>query len=175
MTEQVNLDFRRLTEDDLPLLRRWLKEPHVAEYWQEPQDEAEFRDKYLNVLTARDVRAHIVYIDDVPIGYIQDYQACLVGGGWWPDAKPGVFGIDQFIGQPDWVGKGLGAKLIRGFVGRLFSDPSVEEIIVDPHPKNSRAIHVYEKVGFKRRGLTRTPGGNALVLTIRRADLREAR
>jgi RimJ/RimL family protein N-acetyltransferase len=164
-------DFRKLTADHLALLRSWLNKPHVAEYWQEPQDEAEFRDKYLNMLTARDVRAYIVYVDDVPIGYIQDYQACLVGGGWWLDAEPGTFGIDQFIGEPAWVGKGFGTELIRQFIDRLFADPRVEEIIVDPDPNNSRAIHVYEMVGFKRLGLTRTPAGDALVLKIRRAEL----
>jgi RimJ/RimL family protein N-acetyltransferase len=174
MTRQINFHFRRLTADDLPLLRRWLEEPHVAEYWQEPRDEAEFRDKYLNMLTARDVRPYIVFLDEVPVGYVQDYQARLVGGDWWPDAEPGTFGIDQFIGEPDWVGKGLATELIREFIGRLFSDPTVEGIIVDPDPKNTRAIHVYEKVGFKRLGLTRTPGGDALVLRIRRADLPQA-
>jgi RimJ/RimL family protein N-acetyltransferase len=113
----------------------------------------------------------IVYVDELPIGYIQDYRACRVGGGWWPDAAPGTFGIDQFIGEPAWVGEGFGTAPIRHFVGRIFSDLSVKEIIVDPDPKNSRAIHVYEKFGFRRSGLTRTPGGEALVLKLRRADL----
>jgi RimJ/RimL family protein N-acetyltransferase len=170
----IRFDFRPFTADHLPLLQRWLKEPHVAEYWQEPQDEAELRDKYLNILAARDVRPYVVYIDGVPIGYIQDYQASLVGGGWWPNAKPGTFGIDQFIGDPEWVGKGFGTMLIREFVGRLLADPGVEDIIVDPDPNNLRAIHVYEMIGFKRLGLTRTPGGDALVLRLRRTDLRGA-
>jgi hypothetical protein len=78
MTAAVNFDFRPLTADHLPLLRKWLREPHVAEYWQEPQDEAEFCDEYLNMLTARDVRPYIVYVDEVPVGHIQDYQACLI-------------------------------------------------------------------------------------------------
>jgi hypothetical protein len=29
--------------------------------------------------------------------YIQHYQANKVGGGWWPEAIEGTFGIDQFI------------------------------------------------------------------------------
>ena len=39
------IDFRPLTEDDLPLLEEWLRRAHVALWWREPiEDElAEFR------------------------------------------------------------------------------------------------------------------------------------
>lgn len=33
----MNISFQPLTSDHFPLLRKWLKEPHVAEFWQEPE------------------------------------------------------------------------------------------------------------------------------------------
>jgi len=169
----ASIQFKRLTADHIPLLRKWLREPHVEEFWQEPEDETEFRQKYLGKLHERDVRSYIIYFHDQPIGYIQDYEARLVGGGWWPDAKPGTFGIDQFIGESSMVNQGLGTKIIRSFVRQLFENPLVLEIISDPDPKNGRAIRAYEKVGFTKVGPIKTPGGNALLMRLSRESANE--
>lgn len=165
----MKISFQPLTAEHIPLLRKWLKEPHVAEFWQEPEDEEEFRQRFLHRLQERGVRPYIFYFDHQPIGYIQDYEACTVGGGWWPDAKPGTFGVDQFIGEPDFINRGFGTKLIKEFVYLLFAQPQVKEIITDPDPKNARAIRAYEKVGFKRVGEIKTPGGDALLLRLDRS------
>ncbi len=124
--------------------------------------------KFLNKLSDRGVSPFIIAIDSRPIGYIQYYGACKVGGGWWPETKEGTFGIDQFIGDPLLVGKGLGTRIITQFVGDLFLNPSVVDIISDPDPQNKRPIRAYEKVGFKSLGEIETPGGNALLMKLER-------
>ncbi|TIW18072.1 MAG: GNAT family N-acetyltransferase, partial [Mesorhizobium sp.] len=43
--QQHSYDFRPVTEKDLPLIARWLSEPHVAEWWDDPDKEiAEIRE-----------------------------------------------------------------------------------------------------------------------------------
>jgi RimJ/RimL family protein N-acetyltransferase len=165
------IDFLALQEPHIPLLFKWLKEPHVAEFWQETEDIGEFREKFLNKLPERGVSAFVILVDSKPIGYIQYYEACKVGGGWWPDAIAGTFGIDQFIGDRSMIGKGLGTRVIRQFVEKLFTESNVIEIITDPEPNNKRAIRAYENVGFKSLGEIKTPGGNALLMRLKRADL----
>lgn len=103
----------------------------------------------------------------MPVGYIQYYDACRVGGGWWPDAKEGTFGIDQFIGDPTLIGKSFGTEIIKTFVSDLFAQENVREIITDPEPKNKRAIRAYEKVGFEAAGEIKTPGGDALLMRMK--------
>lgn len=163
---ETEITFRKLKAEDIPLLRQWFKEPHVAEFWEEPTSETELRDKYLRQLKARDVRSYIIYLGSEPIGYIQEYEACLLSGGWWPDAQPGTFGMDQFIGRPDLINKGIGTRVIRFFTEVLFTNPDVLEIIADPSPKNERAIRAYEKAGFKHMGPVTTPGGEALLMKL---------
>ena len=163
------ITFLPLVRDHLPLLRQWLREPHVAEFWQEPADEVEFRDKYLQKLQDRGVRPYLICLDAQPIGYIQCYEAKKLGGGWWPDAPEGQWGVDQFLGDPSLVGKGLGAAILRQFVAQLFADPAITEIITDPDPENGRAIRMYEKVGFSRMGEIATPSGRALLLRLPRS------
>lgn len=46
--------------------------------------------------------------------------------------------------------KGLGKILISMLIRALFDDMGYEKIILDTNLKNTRAQHVYEKLGFKR-------------------------
>lgn len=167
---QNKIEFLHLQERHIPFLRRWLKEPHVAQFWQETENEEEFRQKFLIELPERSVSPFIIVLDSTPVGYIQCYDASKVGGGWWPDAKEGTFGIDQFIGEPSLVGKGLGTIIIKQFVNELFLNPSVVEVIADPDPQNKRAVRVYEKVGFAPVGEIKTPGGQAFIMRMQRPN-----
>ena len=36
---QPSYDFRPMTSEDLPLMRRWLESPHMREWWGEPETE----------------------------------------------------------------------------------------------------------------------------------------
>jgi RimJ/RimL family protein N-acetyltransferase len=159
--------FIPLRADHIELLAGWLRQPHVKEYWQEDDDLQKLSDKFLN-LSSRGVSAYIIHLDGAPIGYIQSYEASKVGSGWWPDAQPGLFGIDQFIGIESMVGKGIGTAMIRQFTSDLFENPQVFEIITDPDPINARAIRAYEKVGFVREGAITTPGGAALLMRMKK-------
>jgi aminoglycoside 6'-N-acetyltransferase len=166
--EKLEIDFTPLTAEHIPLLREWLKRPHVAEFWQEPEGETEFRDKYLSKLQERSVKPFIILVDGRPVGFIQSYEDSKVGGGWWSEEKAGVHGIDQFIGEAQLIGKGIGTNVIGCFVQALFSDHCVTEIITDPDPSNGRAIRAYENVGFRREGEITSPGGAALLLRLSR-------
>lgn len=55
--------------------------------------------------------------------------------------------LDIFICDANYLGKGLASTVIKEFLLSNFSD--VSEIFIDPEKSNHRAIHVYEKVGFK--------------------------
>jgi aminoglycoside 6'-N-acetyltransferase-1b len=170
MAAENKFEFFPFAEVHLPLLRHWLAQPHVAEFWQETENEAELREKFLHGLHERGVRPFVILLGRKPIGYIQSSEAAKVGGGWWANEKPGVFGVDQFIGDADLVGKGHRTKLIREFLECLFADHAVTEVITDPDPRNLRAIRAYEKVGFRRESEITTPGGPAILLRLRRDE-----
>jgi RimJ/RimL family protein N-acetyltransferase len=105
-----------------------------------------------------------------PIGYIQSYIAMGSGDGWWPDERdPGVRGIDQFLAHPEFLGRGLGTVMVRAFVQRLFTDPTVSRVQTDPSPRNLRAIRSYEKAGFRPVGKIDTPDGPALLMVCERS------
>ena len=55
--------------------------------------------------------------------------------------------LDIFIGDTEYVGKGLASTVIKEFLLSQFSD--VSEVFIDPEKDNVRAAHVYQKVGFR--------------------------
>jgi aminoglycoside 6'-N-acetyltransferase Ib len=166
------ISFRPLTLRDLPLLHQWIIRPHVAEWWDRPASLAEIEEEYGPLVGDHSTtRPYIALEDGAPIGFIQSYVAMGSGNGWWPGERdPGVRGIDQFLAHSDQLGRGLGTAMVRAFVRRLFTDPTVTRIQTDPSPENGRAIRCYEKAGFHAVSEIDTPDGPALLMICDRPE-----
>jgi aminoglycoside 6'-N-acetyltransferase len=152
--------FRPMTAADLPLVKRWLAEPHVMQWWGDTYEQFELVSGDLEVEA---MEQFIVSTDARPFGYIQCYDPEV-----WPDnglgSHPsGTRGIDQFIGELDMVDRGHGSAFIRSFIEPLLA-AGAPRVITDPDPANARAIRAYEKAGFDRDRLVDTPDGTALLM-----------
>lgn len=90
----------------------------------------------------------------VTIGYLQYYhlpdlpenvrqQYCL-------ETLDHVYGIDMFIGEPDYWNRGIGTKVLSSAIEYIFAHLSAAAIVIDPDVKNLRAIRCYEKCGFTK-------------------------
>ncbi|MES2963357.1 MAG: GNAT family N-acetyltransferase [Bdellovibrionota bacterium] len=163
--------FVLFNENHMDLLLAWLAKPHVRNNWQEEGDRARIWEKY-RTLPDRGVHPFVIE-DPEPIGYIQYYEASKVGGGWWPDEKPGAFGIDLLIGDESKTGQGLGPEIIEKFLEFVCErEKNVTSFIIDPDPKNERAVKAFEKAGFVREAEITTPGGAALLMRKRTTSRR---
>ena len=54
--------------------------------------------------------------------------------------------MDFFIGEADFLGKGIGTKALKEFLADF---NSCTHVLVDPDIDNIKAIKTYEKAGFK--------------------------
>ena len=148
-----------MTAAHLPMIKRWLETPHVSEWWHDP---AKQFDLVSGDLDHPDMAQFIVAADTRPFGYLQCYNlgAWNAGLGLQP---AGTRGLDQFIGEPDMLGRGHGSAFIRAFAERLLAN-GTPRIVIDPDPANTRAIRAYEKAGFERDRVVETPDGPALLM-----------
>jgi aminoglycoside 6'-N-acetyltransferase len=152
--------FRPMTAADLPDVRRWLSEPHVAQWWGDPDEQF--------ALVAGDLhdpamRQFVVELDRRPLAYLQCYDPAA-----WPDngfgrLPDGTRGIDQFIGRGDMIDQGHGSAFIRAFVDDLLR-AGTPMIVTDPAPVNARAVRAYKKAGFRPNRRVETPDGEALLM-----------
>jgi len=152
--------FRSVEPDDLPLLAEWLRHPHVAEWWDDPDASlAEIREAMESVET----EPLIVELDGQPIAYIQSYDPHLEDGHPYQDQPFGTLGMDISIGPPELVGKGHGSTIVRQFTDMLFEE-GAPRVVIDPHPDNLRAIRAYEKAGFRAFDRRTTVFGPAVMM-----------
>lgn len=145
----MNICFIRLNQEHLPLMFRWLEMTHVKEWWDSEiiYNNELLHEKYgprchdrpIARNNERDIYAFIILIDQTPIGYIQTHQEKAT--------QPFSAGCDFFIGESDYLGKGLGSKIIKQFCDEILFK-SFSACVVDPVRNNKRAIATYRKAGF---------------------------
>ena len=58
----------------------------------------------------------------------------------YPKTKEIVYGMDQFIGEPDYWSMGIGTKYTQMIFEFLKSKRNADAVILDPHQDNLRAI-----------------------------------
>src|ERR1700722_4754579 len=156
----LQYQFRPMSAADLPMVRRWLETPHVAQWWHDPDTQFALVSEDLDH-PAMD--QFVVTADDRPFAYLQCYDPTV-----WPDNGLGTHplgtrGIDQFIGEPDMVDQRRGSALIRSFVDGLLKT-GTPRVVTDPNPENTRAVRAYEKAGSKKTRLEDTHTGRALLM-----------
>ena len=151
--------FHPLAAGDLAMIQRWLETPEVVRWWGHPDEQYALVSDDLD---HPDMDQFIVALDEHPFGYIQSYPLSTWNQsfGIQPAATRG---IDQFIGEPDMIGRGHGSSFIRQFVDELLAS-GVPRVVTDPDPGNGRAVRAYAKAGFQSERVVDTPDGPALLM-----------
>ena len=152
----MTYSFRPMTADDLPLALEWLATPDVARWWDHPA-------VLTDALQDPHVAAWIVFHEGRPFAYLQDYDPHAWPGHHFAFLPAGSRGTDQFIGEPDMIGRGHGSAFIRAHVERLFAQ-GAPAVGTDPDPENARAIRAYEKAGFVPGEVRDTEWGRSLLM-----------
>lgn len=152
--EKDSVSLRLLTEQDKPLLLKWLTDERILTFWEGKSTVYTFEKVTENYYSEEDVECirAIIECDGKSIGYVHMYKLNeeLLNEYEYPLTDKVVYGIDQFIGEPEYWDKGIGTKFMKLVLQYLTKEKNAEIIILDPHADNPRAIHVYEKVGFKK-------------------------
>ncbi len=149
---QPSISFRPLKRADFLLFQEWPAAPHVATWWNEPNDLAIVESKYgQRVDGAEPTHAFLIQHGSRPIRWIQWYL--------WADypnhrqqlgAKPASAGIDLAIGEVNLIGLGLGPKILGDFLESfIFVSSSIGAVFADPEQRNMRSSQAFRKAGFQ--------------------------
>lgn len=171
--------LRAMTRGDLALVTRWRQEPHVHRWWTadgEPTPErvsAQYAD---HIDGTTPTRMWIVEVNGRSLGFVQDYRV-----GDYPDyalltPDPAAIGVDYAIGEPEWVGRGLGVRMIWAWMldaRRRF--PEATTYFAAPDHRNESSLRLLDKVGFVRGLWFDEPRGDGGVDTVVGCSLDVAR
>jgi aminoglycoside 6'-N-acetyltransferase len=132
-------------------------------WWGVPDAEAE-----AEAITEPSVALWIAEVDGRPFAFIQDYDVAASSPHPFDYLPKGARGMDLYIGDPDKLGLGHGAELVRQHVEHLFS-LGYPAVGIDPHPDNIAARRTFESAGFTfAAGPLDTPWGPAILMDRRR-------
>jgi len=123
-----SINFKLLTEKDLPLLHNWFQKPHVKQWYARRENYTidMIREKYLpRILHPDSIPNFIVYAGNTPIGYIQLYcvKDSLPDGvtdynhRLFSDFKSNeIAGVDLFIADENFLRKGYATLSLSFFI-----------------------------------------------------------
>ena len=155
----MTIFFRSLSEQDFPLLLKWLETPHVKTWWD--SDVVWTMDKitrkygsYVNQYkiengTKKSIFSFIIVLDEQPIGYVQYYDArdfLLLTANKAFDLQK-IAAIDFYLGEESVLGQGIGSAALMQFVQHTVFQ-QFDTALVTPDIKNHSAIACYQKAGF---------------------------
>lgn len=118
------------------LIHNWITQDHIKEWLHGDglRNTIEDLDKFFK---GTSWGGHwIAYDNDIPFAYLLTSED-----------REDTITLDLFICDLNYLGKGIAVPMIREFLISQF--PNVIRVLIDPEATNKRAIHVYQKVGFK--------------------------
>jgi len=157
-------EFIPLERSHLRLIDHWLRQPHVGRWWGSAEGALK---NIADHLDEPGFEPFLVRLEEAPIGYLQVYDPFAEADHPYRDQPAGTRGIDQFIGEGAFVGRGHGTRMTRQIVAALHTRGS-PRVVADPAPANGAAIRAYMNAGFFRLGPRETAYGPVLLLACDR-------
>lgn len=166
----ATITLRTATPNDLAILEKWEKEPHVMAsgieddwHWDtELHRNPDWREQLIAEVGEN--------LHGRPIGVVQIIDPLLEETHYWGECEPNLRAIDIWIGEADALSKGYGTVMMRLTMERCFANPDVTAIIIDPLESNIRAQRFYERLGFRFVEKRRFDEDDCVVMRITRED-----
>lgn len=128
--------FKPVNRFQRSLIHDWLAQEHISQWLHGQGLQNTFVDLDKSFEGSSWGQHWIAYDEDTPFAY-------LITSDEGEDAAT----LDLFICDLNYLSKGLSVQMIQEFLVSHFSNK--KEILIDPEASNTRAIHVYEKAGFR--------------------------
>lgn len=150
----LHVTLRAMTRGDLPDVARWRQSEHVHRWWVsegEPTLGAVTGSYGPSIDGLTPTRMWVAEVNGRSVGFIQDYRIAD-----YPDyavLAPSVdaIGLDYLVGDPHWVGRGIGTRMLWAWLVRMRSRfPGATTCFAAPDHRNEASLRVLDKVGFTR-------------------------
>ncbi|MGO4257845.1 GNAT family N-acetyltransferase [Marmoricola sp. RAF53] len=167
--EGNRLSIRPMTPGDFPDVVRWVNEPHVARWWDEHRTPEQVEAYYGPALRGEDpTRMWVWEVNGRSVGFSQDYRISDHPDYALLSARPDAIGFDYAVGEPAFVGRGIGTSLLWVFLRDIVwpAYAGVREFFAAPDHRNAASLRVLAKLGFTEGLWFDEPAGAGRVDTV---------
>ena len=134
--KRLSFHFEPAKSSQKALLHQWFEQKHIKEWMHGVGLQNTLNGLEKSFQGTTNTTYWVGYDKDIPFAFLITS----------PEGEDSIT-LDLFICDLNYLGKGLAVGMIREFLTTHFSN--MKRILIDPEATNIRAIHVYEKVGFK--------------------------
>ena len=134
------IELVKFVDDDniYKLMYKWCSNSFIYEWFEQRiLSYDEIKSKYKNKLMSGEQDMFLISCDGNPIGYVQIYK------------NDDSYEYDLFIGEEDYLHKGIGSKVIKNINELIYEKYKVDHIVLRPFKRNVNAVNCYKKNGFE--------------------------
>jgi aminoglycoside 6'-N-acetyltransferase len=174
------LAVRPMTQGDLPDVLRWVNEPHVARWWTPAESRGHRTPEWVAAYHGPALRGEeptrlwVWEVNGRSIGFSQDYRIADYPDYALLSRHPEAVGFDYAIGDPAYVGRGLGTGLLWTYLRDIVAPayPDTRELFAAPDHRNAGSLRILAKLGaaqgvwFDEPATEDEPGGTVIGCSI---------
>lgn len=153
INENYPITFRLATLNDKLMIKEWWNKPHVMEFWDNSPEMWQNVENYFQ--GKKDIFDYwIGFYDQEPFALLMtsELEKDLPNDdafAKWVEPTGLTITIDFMIGNENFIGKKLAYITLNKFAYFMKEKLDACAVIIDPAETNPRAVHVYQKAGFK--------------------------
>jgi RimJ/RimL family protein N-acetyltransferase len=174
LDDEHTFSVRPMTPGDLHDVSRWVNEPHVARWWTEFNSAGhrtldQVQAHYGPALRGEDpTRLWVWEVNGRSVGFCQDYRISDYPEYALLTSRVDAIGFDYALGEPAFVGRGLGTSLLWVFLRDIVwpAYPAALEFFAAPDHRNAASLRVLAKLGFTEGLWFDEPGPHGRVDTV---------
>jgi RimJ/RimL family protein N-acetyltransferase len=174
LDDEHTFSMRPMTPGDFHDVSRWVNEPHVARWWTEFNSAGhrtldQVQAHYGPALRGEDpTRLWVWEVNGRSVGFCQDYRISDYPEYALLTSRVDAIGFDYALGEPAFVGRGLGTSLLWVFLRDIVwpAYPAALEFFAAPDHRNAASLRVLAKLGFTEGVWFDEPGPHGRVDTV---------
>ncbi len=141
----VDVRLEPLDRAGRELLRGWLRRPTVSRWWGDPAD------SFAAVTRQPASDQALISVAGLPVGYLlwRRLDPAEVAEAGLADLPSDHMDLDILIGEPEWMGRGVGPMALQMILARLGAE-GCSSVGVGTDLANARAVRAFEKAGFRQ-------------------------